>query len=95
MTFDDISKFSIGVIAIGVLYKLLQPLIAALIASQVKFTENLGQFSSSLQTLVSTVAEMRADLRAHQQEDGSTAGKLLDGAGCRYAPPAPPVVIKP
>ena len=87
MNFDDVSKLSIGLVAIGVLYKLLVPLIASLIASQTEFVKNMGLFATSLKGLTDALTEMRADLRSHSESDCSANDKIMRGDGCRYDPP--------
>ena len=98
LNFDDVSKLGIGLVAIGVLYKLLAPLIASLIASQSEFVKNMSLFATTLQGLTSALAEMRADLHGHSEKDERLNESLLRGDGCRYDPPpheTKSVVVKP
>ena len=97
MTFDDISKLGLGTLGLLMLYSILKPLIASLIAALAKMVENMEKFSAVLQSLVSMVSEMRTSIREQAETDGGQVEKLLRGDGCRFETPENPHgrVIKP
>lgn len=86
MSIEDATKAGAAILGLLMLYSLLKPLIAALIASQVEFTKNLTTFATTMQNLGSVISEMREDLRTHTLSDGQTNDRLLRGEACRYHP---------
>lgn len=87
MNFDDISKVGLGGLGLLMLYSILKPLIASLIASQSEFVKTLSEFSTTLQGIVKTVDAIRDESRGQAAIDKDHAERILRGEGCRAAKP--------